>query len=181
MFQTKASLVGCVKEKCSSDTKPHLNFSYFGKWWFSRILFYPYASLRVISCWCECVNPYAAGSFFGQYEMMQNPWKMTETLTHGYSSESTQLELSNIYQHDRVSMVFRNLCVLVLWIEVASASEGLRLISPILMPRTVMMVYHMPHLSWTAEDMETEPQAIHPSIANHLDGWDIELATRVTP
>ena len=28
--------------------------------------------------------------------------KMSETLTHGYSSESTQWELSNEYQHDRV-------------------------------------------------------------------------------
>ena len=27
---------------------------------------------------------------------------MTETLAHGYSSESTQQELSNEYQHDRV-------------------------------------------------------------------------------
>ena len=29
-------------------------------------------------------------------------WEMTETLAHGYSSESTQLELSNEYQHDKV-------------------------------------------------------------------------------
>ena len=28
--------------------------------------------------------------------------KMTETLAHGYSSESTQSELSNEYKHDRV-------------------------------------------------------------------------------
>ena len=33
---------------------------------------------------------------------------MTETLAHGYSFESTQQELSNEYQHDRVSMVFKN-------------------------------------------------------------------------
>ena len=45
---------------------------------------------------CEVVtigiafNPYAAGGRFGQYEMMQKPWKMTETLASGYSSESTQ-------------------------------------------------------------------------------------------
>ena len=31
---------------------------------------------------------------------------MIETLTHGYSSESTQQELSNEYQHDRVLNVF---------------------------------------------------------------------------
>ena len=42
-----------------------------------------------------------------------------------YSSESTQRELSNEYQHDRVKMVFKNLCVIALWTKVASALEGL--------------------------------------------------------
>ena len=51
---------------------------------------------------------------------------MTETLAYGYSSESTQRELSHEYQHDRVKMVFEKLCILVLWIKVASALEGLR-------------------------------------------------------
>ena len=55
--------------------------------------------------------------------MMQK--KLAETLAHGYSSESTQRKLSNEYQHDRVLMVFRNLCVLVLWTKVASALKGL--------------------------------------------------------
>ena len=42
------------------------------------------------------------------------------------SSESTQRELSNGYQHDRVSMVFKNFCVLVLCTNVASVLlEGL--------------------------------------------------------
>ena len=50
---------------------------------------------------------------------------MTETLANGYSSESTQQELSNTYQHDRVSMVFKDFGVLVLWTNVASALEGL--------------------------------------------------------
>ena len=50
---------------------------------------------------------------------------MTETLANGYSSESTQRELSNEYQHDRVWMVFKNVCVFVLWMKVASALEGL--------------------------------------------------------
>ena len=50
---------------------------------------------------------------------------MTETLANGYSNESTRRELSNEYQHDRVSMVFENICVLVLWMKVASALEGL--------------------------------------------------------
>ena len=34
--------------------------------------------------------------------MMQKKMKMTETLANGYSSESTQRELSNEYQDDRV-------------------------------------------------------------------------------
>ena len=50
---------------------------------------------------------------------------MTETLANGYSSESTQWELSNEYQHDRVWMVIQNLGILVLWMKVASALEGL--------------------------------------------------------
>ena len=50
---------------------------------------------------------------------------MIETLAYGYSSESTQRELSNEYQYDRVQMVFKNICVLVLWMKVASALEGL--------------------------------------------------------
>ena len=33
---------------------------------------------------------------------------MTETLAHGYSSESTQGELSNEYKQDRVKMIFEN-------------------------------------------------------------------------
>ena len=41
-------------------------------------------------------NPYANGGDFGQYKMLQKKLKeTTETLEHGYSSESTQRELSN--------------------------------------------------------------------------------------
>ena len=47
-------------------------------------------------------NPYGAGGSFGHYKMMQKIWKMSETLANGYPSESTQGELSNNYQHDRV-------------------------------------------------------------------------------
>ena len=32
----------------------------------------------------------------------KNIWNITETLAYGYSSENTQQELSNEYQHDRV-------------------------------------------------------------------------------
>ena len=49
---------------------------------------------------------------------------MTETMANGYSSESTQRELFNEYQHDRVWVVFKNLCVLVLWTRVATALKG---------------------------------------------------------
>ena len=53
--------------------------------------------------------------------------RMTETLANGYSSESTQRELSNEYQHDRVWMIFKKLYILVLWTKVASALAGLTL------------------------------------------------------
>ena len=55
---------------------------------------------------------------------MQKNWTMTETLAYGYSSERTQRELSNDYQHDRVQMVFKNLCIRVRWTKVALALEG---------------------------------------------------------
>ena len=50
--------------------------------------------------------------------------KMTLTLAYGYSSESTQ-ELSNEYQHDRVWMIFKNLCILVLRTRLVSSLDGL--------------------------------------------------------
>ena len=71
-------------------------------------------------------NPYAAAGGFGHYKMMLNPLKMTETLTHGYSSESTQQELLNDNQNDMVHMVFKIVSVLVLWTKLASALEGLK-------------------------------------------------------
>ena len=51
---------------------------------------------------------------------------MTETLAYGYSSASTQRELSNEYHND-VKMVFKNLCMHVLWMKLASALKGLRI------------------------------------------------------
>ena len=51
--------------------------------------------------------------------------KMTETMAYEYSSESAQRELSNEYQLDRVWVVFKNLCILVLGTNVASALKGL--------------------------------------------------------
>ena len=58
--------------------------------------------------------------------MMQKTCSMIETLAHDYSFEITQRELSNEYHYGRVFMVFKNLCLLVLWTKVALAFEGLR-------------------------------------------------------
>ena len=52
--------------------------------------------------------------------------KMTETLAYGYPYMGTQRELSNEYHHDRIKMVFKNLCVPVLWMKVSLISEGLK-------------------------------------------------------
>ena len=56
--------------------------------------------------------------------------KITETLANGYSSESTQRELSNEYQDDRVSSFSQESCILVLWMKVVSALEWLSLQAP---------------------------------------------------
>ena len=57
---------------------------------------------------------------------------MTETLTRAYvySFESSQRELFNEYQHDRVQMVFKNLWALLLLIEIALEWEGLMVSEP---------------------------------------------------
>ena len=49
--------------------------------------------------------------------------KMTETLAHGCSFESTQRELSKEYQYDRVKIVLKIICVLALRRRAASALE----------------------------------------------------------
>ena len=51
---------------------------------------------------------------------------MTETLAHGYSSESTRQELSNELQHDKVWIVSKRFCNIGLSTKVASESEGLK-------------------------------------------------------
>ena len=48
-------------------------------------------------------------AFTTQYKMMQN-CEMTETLAHGYPSESTKRDLPDIYQHDRIWKVFKDIC-----------------------------------------------------------------------
>ena len=48
---------------------------------------------------------------------------MTETLTHGYSSDSVLPKLSNEYQQDRVKKIFKNIHIIVFWTKVALALE----------------------------------------------------------
>ena len=51
---------------------------------------------------------YAAGDQFGQCKMMQkNNTQNDPNLVNGYSSDSTQRELANENQHDRVKMFFQ--------------------------------------------------------------------------
>ena len=54
---------------------------------------------------------------------------MIETLANGYSSESSQRELSNEYQHDRVLMIFKKICILMLRTKEASALERLKVVN----------------------------------------------------
>ena len=48
------------------------------------------------------INPYATDALFGYYKMMQKNEIWLKTLAHEYPSESTQQELSDAYQHDKV-------------------------------------------------------------------------------
>ena len=48
-----------------------------------------------------------------------------ETLANGYSSDRTQPELSNEYQHGRVKKVFKIFCVLEPLMKVTSALKGI--------------------------------------------------------
>ena len=63
----------------------------------------PYLFRKEVTVTIGVYNPYVAGGWFCHYKMMPiKNWKMIETLAPGYSYESTQRELSNEYQHDRV-------------------------------------------------------------------------------
>ena len=48
------------------------------------------------------INPCAADGLFGKFKIMQRKLEMTETMANGYSSGSTQRELSNEYQREMV-------------------------------------------------------------------------------
>ena len=55
---------------------------------------------------------------------------MAGNLAYEYSSESTQWELFKEYQHDSIQKVFKNLWILMLWMKVAIALEGLNTENP---------------------------------------------------
>ena len=54
----------------------------------------------------------------------EKSFKMTVTLANGYSFDRTQQELSNEYQHGRIKKVFKNFCIFVPLMKVASALKG---------------------------------------------------------
>ena len=57
--------------------------------------------------------------------MLHKTLEITETLANGYSSQSTQHELSNEYQHGSVHIVSKDFCILVSCTKVASAFKEL--------------------------------------------------------
>ena len=59
-------------------------------------------------------NPYAASGWCSHYKMMQQTWKYDWNPGTLVLIWDTHQELSNEYQHDRVCLVFNNICVLVL-------------------------------------------------------------------
>ena len=74
-------------------------------------------------------NPYAGGGIWptqNDAKTLKNDWNMG----NGYSSERTQQELSIEYQYDRVYMVFKRICIPVLWTKVALEFEGLNISKP---------------------------------------------------
>ena len=67
--------------------------------------------------------------------MMQKNFKMTETVAYGYSTESTQWELSNDYQYYRMEMAFIICCNLVLWTKIVLALKGFNRFNAAVRPR----------------------------------------------
>ena len=64
---------------------------------------------------------------------MQNyekSWKMTETMAYGYSSESTQQELSNEYQHNKGLNGFQNFLLFSPMDESSLSMERVKDITP---------------------------------------------------
>ena len=70
-----------------------------------------------------------SGSFVMHTNKIQNPRKVTETLAYWYSSDSTQYAC-NEYQQERYQTVFKNVCVPMLWTNVTSALEELKVFCP---------------------------------------------------
>ena len=77
------------------------------------------------------------------YKIMQKNPKITGTLAHEYSSVSAKRELSYKYQHDRDKMVLKNLCILVLWKNVASALGLILQLLPSTLSHTLLKNLHL--------------------------------------
>ena len=73
----------------------------------------PYSTEQRISCTSVLTLMLLVANTKGQYKRMQKTWKITETLTCRYSSESTLGELSNEYPHDFVKRIFMYLFIFV--------------------------------------------------------------------
>ena len=99
--------------------------------------------------------------------MRQKTWEVIETLAHGYSSESSQRKQSDEYQHDRVEIVFKYLCILELWYKVSSALERVKqlFIHSIVVCFSPLRVQSSPGPRSTAE---TPAQSIRPVTAAGL-------------
>ena len=89
------------------------------------------------------VFPLAADGEFGLYNMMQKNWKMTETLTCGYSYDSTQRDISNEYQHDRVYMFFLNCLYFSTMDENSLSMERVKLTSLTTWTSLTVMLYYL--------------------------------------
>ena len=109
------------RNNISSEFTPHLKFSFC---FIANLLIYCHSFRRRVLTLMLLVTNLANIRWCKNIEKWLKPW-------HN-SSESTLWAvwgLSNEYPHDRVSMIFKHICVLVLWMKEASALEGLRVIS----------------------------------------------------
>ena len=112
---TKRLTDNCTNFKCLSQIKNQISRLMINKLHFFLYIYEKTVLLNLMLLAANLANT----------KICKKPEKITETLANGYSSESTQRELSNEYQDDRVSMFFQESCILVLWTKVVSALEGL--------------------------------------------------------
>ena len=81
--QVSGNFLTCIKPKSAHPGEKHCHI------------------FQVTGNFLTCIKPKSAQPG-EKHRHSDSSFKMTETLTHGYSSESTQQELFNEYQHDRV-------------------------------------------------------------------------------